>query len=98
MNFPNRLGGGCGQSASNRGFQEIEPICKPGLNFDSFSRDQLIGTNRIICVVALFVCLSVFLSGLPLEKRFVRCVLIISVESISIFTLSKFVLISLFGH
>ena len=45
MNFPNQLGGGCDQSASNRGFQEIEAVCKPGPNFDSCSGDQLIGTG-----------------------------------------------------
>ena len=69
MNFPNRLSGGCGQSASNRGFQEIEPICKPGPNFDSFSRDQLIGTNRVIGTVALFVCLSGFFVWFALGEK-----------------------------
>ena len=60
MNFTNGLGGGWGQSAGNRGFREIEPICKPGPNFDSCSRDQLIGTGGVICAVALFVGLSGF--------------------------------------
>ena len=69
MNFPNRLGGGCGQSASNRGFQEIEPICKPGPNFDSFSRDQLIGTDGVIFAVPLFVCLSGFFVWFALGEK-----------------------------
>ena len=60
MNFTNGLGGGLGQSAGNRGFLEIEPICKPGLNFDSCSRDQLIGTGVVVFAVALFVGLSGF--------------------------------------
>ena len=60
MNFPNRLGGGWGQSAGNRGFREIEPVCKPGPNFDSCSLDQLIGTGGVVFAIALFVCLSGF--------------------------------------
>ena len=33
MNFTNGIGGGLGQSAGNRGFREIEPVCQPGPNF-----------------------------------------------------------------
>ena len=58
MNFPNGLGGGWGQSAGNRGFREIEPVCKPGPNFDSCSRDQLIGTGVVVFAIALF-CLPI---------------------------------------
>ena len=60
MNFPNGLGGGWDQSPGNRGFREIEPVCKPGPNFDSCSRDQLIGTGGVVLAIALFVCLSGF--------------------------------------
>ena len=60
MNFTNGLGGGWGQSAGNRGFREIEPVCKPGPNFDSCTRDQLIGTGGVVLIIALFVCLSGF--------------------------------------
>ena len=49
-----------GQSAGNRGFREIEPVCKPGPDFDSCSRDQLIGTGGVVFAVALFVGLSGF--------------------------------------
>ena len=31
--FQGALGGGLGQSAGNRGFREIEPVCKPGPKF-----------------------------------------------------------------
>ena len=58
--FQGALGGGLGQSAGNRGFREIEPVCKPGPNFDSCSRDQLIGTGGVVLAIALFVCLSGF--------------------------------------
>ena len=60
MKFTNALSGGWGQSAGNRGFREIEPVCKPGPNFDSCSRDQLIGTGVVVFAVALFVGLSGF--------------------------------------
>ena len=60
MNFPSGYGGSWGQSAGNRGFREIEPVCKPGPNFDSCSRDQLVGTAGVVLAIALFVCLSGF--------------------------------------
>ena len=60
MNFPSGYGGNWGQSAGKRGFREIEPLCKPGLNFDSCTRDQLIGDGVVVLAIALFVCLSGF--------------------------------------
>ena len=54
------MGGGWGQSAGNRGFREIEPVCKPGPNFDSCSRDQLLGSGGVVLAIAFFVCLSGF--------------------------------------
>ena len=60
LNFPSGLGGGWGQSAGNRGFRELEPVCKPGPNFDSCSRDQLVGTGGVVLAIALFVGLSGF--------------------------------------
>ena len=60
MNFPNGLGGGWGQSAGNRGFREIKPVCEPGPDFDACRRDQLTGTSSVVLAIALFVCLSGF--------------------------------------
>ena len=54
MSFPNGLGGGLGPSAGKRGFRQIEPVCKPGPNFDSCRRDQLISTGGVVFAVALF--------------------------------------------
>ncbi|GIS14544.1 MAG: hypothetical protein CM15mP116_11270 [Synechococcus sp.] len=73
MNFPNGLGGGWGQSAGNRGFREIQPVCKPGPDFDTCAREQLIGSTGVVLAIVLFVGLSGFvvwfwsrISGLPL--------------------------------
>jgi len=60
MNFPNGLGGDWVQSVGNRGFREIEPVCKQGPNFDLCTRDQRIGIVGVVFAGALFVCLSGF--------------------------------------
>lgn len=60
MNFPNGLGGGWGQSAGNRGFREIQPVCKPGPDFDTCAREQLIGSTGVVLAIVLFVGLSGF--------------------------------------
>ena len=60
MNFPNGFGSGWGQSGGNRGFREIEPVCKPGPDFDSCARHQLIGSSAVVLAIALFVGLSGF--------------------------------------
>lgn len=49
-----------GSKRGNRGFREIEPLCKPGPNFDSCSRDEFIGTGVVVFAVAVFVFLSGF--------------------------------------
>ena len=72
MNFTNGLGGGWGQSAGNRGFREIEPVCKPGPNFDSCSRDQLIGTGGVVFAIALF-CLPIRICHLDCRDRQMVC-------------------------
>ena len=69
MNFTNGLGGGWGQSAGNRGFREIEPVCMPGPNFDSCSRDKLIGTGVVVFSIALFVGLSGFVVWLVVTDQ-----------------------------
>ena len=51
---------GLGSKRGQPGFRDIEPVCKPGPNFDSCSRDQLIGTGGVVFAVALFVGLSGF--------------------------------------
>ena len=60
MNFPNGLGGGWGQSAGNRGLREIQPVCKPGPDFDICAREQLIGSTGVVLAIVLFVGLSGF--------------------------------------
>ncbi len=60
MNFPVDHGGGWGQSAGNRGFRDIKPACKPGPDFDSCTREQLIGTSGVVLAIALFIGLSGF--------------------------------------
>ena len=58
MNFPNGLVGSWGQSAGKRGFREVEPVCKPGPDFEACARDQLLGTGAVVLGVALFVGFS----------------------------------------
>lgn len=60
MNVPTGLVGGLGQSAGNRGFRDSEPVCKPGPDFDSCTRDQLIGTGGVVLAIVEFVDLSGF--------------------------------------
>ena len=58
MNLPNGQGGGWGQSGGNRGFRDIEPACKPGPDFDSCNREQLVGSAAVMLGIALFVSVS----------------------------------------
>ena len=51
---------GLGAKRGQPGFREIEPICKPGTNFDTCSRDPLIATGGVVFALALFVGLSGF--------------------------------------
>ena len=71
MNFVNGLGAGWGQSGGNRGLRAIEPVCKPGPNFESCSRDQLIGTGG--AVFALALCLPISICRLVCHDRLIVC-------------------------
>ena len=72
MNFTNGLGGGWVQSAGYRVFREIEPVCKPGPNSDSCSRDQLIGTGVVVFAIALF-CFAIRICHLVCCDRPMVC-------------------------
>ena len=49
-----------GQSVGNCGFREIQPVCKPGPDFDTCAREQLIGSTGVVLAIVLFVGLSGF--------------------------------------
>ena len=63
MNFPNGLGGGWGQSAGNRGFREIQPVCKPGPDFDTCAREQLIASTGVVLAIVFSLAYRALLSG-----------------------------------
>ena len=60
MNLPVALSEGWGQSAGKRGFRDIQPVCKPGPDFDSCRRNQLIGTGGMLGIITVFVGITGF--------------------------------------
>ena len=58
--FQGALGGGLGQSAGNLDFDSLNSCAKPVPNFDWCSRDQFVGTGRLVLSIALSICLSGF--------------------------------------